>query len=455
MGSSVVLFGSRDWKRRTRIRETREGRQRKLAVNEEFWVLPSFSFPFQVTSIIVRVRKSREGQLCLRQAGGVPWNDKRSQKMRQTHPENIFRTPFVMEKGCPKCKIHANPATRATMTQPQRRPQHTATMSFEKPPEDSKDKPPEKHARMAEASSDGGAMPLDWTRVDRSDGKDEDHEVPVRYPWDVTDIDKQDTELVIVGTAGMKVNRMGTNLGEYCNPNLLQLILRSNLIQKMEGLSDFTQLELLELYDNMIEELQCLNEGKGGAPGSTLRVLDMSYNVIRDMSPVQVCPNLTELCTYQGWWSCDAVVTDTTVLHSCSLSFFLYLYSTDLANNKLKSMAGLKGLTSLRKIDLGANRIRIMDVDQLSGLVNLEELWIGKNKIEEICGLEKVRVSLWWSCWLHRQDYSNLTLRSLLFSSLAHKTPQTGCAVESPHQSDQSIHTSRYIGRTLSRSQWH
>lgn len=62
----------------------------------------------------------------------------------------------------------------------------------------------------------------------------------------------------------------------------------------------------------------------------------------------------------------------------------------DLANNKLKTMEGLKGLSNLRKIDLGANRIRVMDVDELSGLVNLEELWLGKNKIEKIQGLEKL-----------------------------------------------------------------
>lgn len=53
-------------------------------------------------------------------------------------------------------------------------------------------------------------------------------------------------------------------------------------------------------------------------------------------------------------------------------------------------MAGLKGLSKLRKIDLGANRIRIMEEEELSGLVNLEELWLGKNKIEKIQGLEKV-----------------------------------------------------------------
>jgi len=53
-------------------------------------------------------------------------------------------------------------------------------------------------------------------------------------------------------------------------------------------------------------------------------------------------------------------------------------------------MDGLKGLRFLKKIDLGANRIRFMDEDQLSGLVNLEELWLGKNKIEQIRGLEKL-----------------------------------------------------------------
>ena len=66
------------------------------------------------------------------------------------------------------------------------------------------------------------------------------------------------------------------------------------------------------------------------------------------------------------------------------------LYFIDLANNKLKTMEGLGALKSLVKIDLGANRIRVMDEKELAGLVNLEELWIGKNKIEEIRGLEKV-----------------------------------------------------------------
>jgi len=62
----------------------------------------------------------------------------------------------------------------------------------------------------------------------------------------------------------------------------------------------------------------------------------------------------------------------------------------DLANNKLKKISGLKHLSSLRKIDLGANRIRIMDESELAGLTNLEELWLGKNKIEKIEGISSL-----------------------------------------------------------------
>ncbi|EEC46179.1 predicted protein, partial [Phaeodactylum tricornutum CCAP 1055/1] len=142
------------------------------------------------------------------------------------------------------------------------------------------------------------------------------------------------------------------------NPNLSQLVLRSQLIRVMEGLEHFVQLDLLELYDNQVEELACLGDGEDGAPGKTLRVLDMSYNVIRDMQPVMFCPNLQELY---------------------------------LANNKLRNMAGLGSLTKLRKIDLGANRIREMDAAELAPLVHLEELWLGKNKIERIEGLSTLK----------------------------------------------------------------
>jgi Leucine-rich repeat (LRR) protein len=77
-----------------------------------------------------------------------------------------------------------------------------------------------------------------------------------------------------------------------------------------------------------------------------------------------------------------------------TLPFLLFFTFLDLANNKIKSLAGLSNLKHLRKLDLGANRIRVMEEAELGGLVNLEELWIGKNKIEQIQGLDKVRFAL-------------------------------------------------------------
>ena len=51
-------------------------------------------------------------------------------------------------------------------------------------------------------------------------------------------------------------------------------------------------------------------------------------------------------------------------------------------------MNGLRHLVHLKKIDLGANRLRVMDPDELRPLTQLEELWLGKNKIEKLQGLE-------------------------------------------------------------------
>jgi len=216
----------------------------------------------------------------------------------------------------------------------------------------------EELADMVEATSDErhavltGPLPLDWTRV-----KQQSQAAPVRYLWDVADFDTTEDELVIVGTAGEKITHMGHDFSEHCNPKLKRLVLRSHMIKSMEGLSKFEELELLELYDNMVEELQALDEGSNGSPGISLKVLDMSYNSIRDMIPVKLCPNLTELY---------------------------------LANNKLKKIEGIWGLKQLKKLDLGANRIRVMPAEELSGLVNLQELWLGKNKIEKIEGLEEL-----------------------------------------------------------------
>jgi Leucine-rich repeat (LRR) protein len=150
-------------------------------------------------------------------------------------------------------------------------------------------------------------LPLDWTRLggintsnnaDGEGGSATEHPIVLRYPSDVVDnIDMEETELCIVGTAGQKITVIGNDFSRTVNTEMKSLILRSHIIRKMEGLQYFTNLQLLELYDNQIETLSNLNEGVNGCPGTTLRTLDMSYNSIRDMQPIEFCPNLLELCT--------------------------------------------------------------------------------------------------------------------------------------------------------------
>jgi Leucine-rich repeat (LRR) protein len=209
----------------------------------------------------------------------------------------------------------------------------------------------------------GGGFDMGWTQL----GVGADDVLPLRYPHDVTDWTVEETEIYVVGTAGQKITTLGEDFtikSKLTNPKLERLILRSHLIRSMDNLADLTQLQLLELYDNMV---QTLDEDSLKGCGPSLQTLDMSFNSIRDMTPVQLCTgNLTELY---------------------------------IANNKIKTISGLKNLIHLKKIDLGANRIRVIDGNELNGLVNLEELWIGKNKIEEITGLEKVRTRYMRSGW--------------------------------------------------------
>ena len=164
-------------------------------------------------------------------------------------------------------------------------------------------------------------LPLDWTRLNEcNDSNAPPTNSVIRYPWDVAEIDIDDTYLTLVGTAGQKITRMGSNLHEHVSPNLTHLVLRSHLIRTMEGIRNLEHLELLELYDNMIDELRELDVVRRGSdeaivveedvgegekrinesiellPRTELRVLDISYNVIRDMGPIALCPNLQELC---------------------------------------------------------------------------------------------------------------------------------------------------------------
>jgi len=152
-----------------------------------------------------------------------------------------------------------------------------------------------------------GELPLEWTKMGTAKGTTQH----IYYPSDVQDYIPEDTSqsLYIVGTHGRKITHMGKDLWKTCAYKTMDtLVLRSHLISVMEGLDGFQSLKTLELYDNQISILENLNNTQqeqsleessdttSGLTGRTLNVLDMSFNVIRDMAPVQFCPNLVELC---------------------------------------------------------------------------------------------------------------------------------------------------------------
>ena len=292
-------------------------------------------------------------------------------------------------------------------------------------------------------------LPLDWTQgaslfcpeaaaaANRNNNNNNKDEVVIRYPWDVVmanghynnnDDDNDDwlrheTQVTIVGTAGQKITHMGQDLHAHLSPSVTHLVLRSHLIRTMEGgIHTLANLQVLELYDNQIDELNFFNTTAAAAnddetndneqqqqyqPSSpmsqldlgnsssgmyyqNLKILDISYNVIRDMEPLVCCINLQELCKHKF---IAAVVVDACcclIMHlNIVFSFSLYklLKYIDIAQNKIKSISGIRKLTQLKKIDLGANRIRVIPEEELLNLTLLEELWLGKNKIEHISGL--------------------------------------------------------------------
>ena len=132
-------------------------------------------------------------------------------------------------------------------------------------------------------------LPMDWTQMGVK--ADDSSMPPIRFPQDVADWSMDDLDLCIVGTAGQKITQLPKDFYKQCNPQLESLVLRSHIITALKGLDGFQKLDTLEFYDNQIQALDCL-EG----PGPNLRVLDFSYNSIREMTPLALCPNLQELC---------------------------------------------------------------------------------------------------------------------------------------------------------------
>ena len=100
------------------------------------------------------------------------------------------------------------------------------------------------------------------------------------------------------------------------------------------------------LYQNMVKKIENISHLYN------LTVLDLSFNKIRSTEPLATCP-------------------------------FEHLEMLYLSSNKITDVEGLFHFSQLKMLELGSNRIRCIPT-QISALVNLQELWLGKNKIADM-----------------------------------------------------------------------
>lgn len=188
----------------------------------------------------------------------------------------------------------ASPPATTTTVRPSNVLPATSTSQLEPVSETVESTAAEPRAEPTSKTVTPPVIPAEWTQLAC------DNAPVIRYPTDVAgpevwDASETDT-IMLVGTSGQKITHLSPDFGTLLHPQLKRLVLRSHLIAVMQGLQSLQTLELLELYDNQIEALQGLDT----VPfATTLRTLDISYNVIRDMAPVQYCPNLQELCKCQ------------------------------------------------------------------------------------------------------------------------------------------------------------
>jgi len=175
---------------------------------------------------------------------------------------------------------------------------------------------------------------------------------------------------------------------EAVGPKLKTLMLIANCIEKIENLETNVNLEHLELYQNLLKKIENINHL------TKLHTLDLSFNKIRMMNYLGSCP-------------------------------FPDLERLYLSSNKIEDVVGVFHFTNLKLLELGSNRLRSVPSD-LGSLVNLEELWLGKNKIGSMalpplpklkhCSMQNNRLEVWDSSFF--TNASSLTHLYLGFNNL-------------------------------------
>lgn len=132
---------------------------------------------------------------------------------------------------------------------------------------------------------------------------------------------------------------------------LRELVLSQNSISTVQGLDTLMDLVELDLYMNHIGHIPPTSFQNN----PKLKKLDLSFNRIRILDAFP-CNNLSRL------------------------------HELYLIGNKIKQITGLHGMPNLVMLELGDNRIRV--IENLQELITLEGLWLGRNKLTKMQNLD-------------------------------------------------------------------
>ncbi|KAH7930192.1 L domain-like protein [Leucogyrophana mollusca] len=189
--------------------------------------------------------------------------------------------------------------------------------------------------------------------------------------------DTEDLELIHARLSSLTCLRL-ERFGNY----LKKLCLRQNAVSQLdpEVFGVLKKLEELDLYDNKIKTVgEALNEL------TNLTTLDLSFNLLRN-----VPEGISHLTSLKTVYFVQNRISKITSLESLGTT----LRSLELGGNRIRHIEGLEALVNLEELWLGKNKLsklesnRITKIEGLEMLVNLEELYLSHNGIERLEGLE-------------------------------------------------------------------
>lgn len=180
--------------------------------------------------------------------------------------------------------------------------------------------------------------------------------------------------------------------------HLKQLNLTQNMVTRIESLTSYQQLEVLEARGNRLAgslttpaSLIELNLGYNqlnhlSLTGTRLRLLDLAHNPLQDIRGLKDQLHLRELRMpgVMGEWS-------------DSIAGLTGLQSLDLSHSALSSLNFLAGLTELEHLALSSNGIRSLEIFEQASFPKLSRLNLSQNEIADLrplSGLEALR-TLW------------------------------------------------------------